>query len=129
MSVRVLIVDDSAVMRALIKRKLSADAGITVVGTARDAAEARQLIKALNPDVVTLDVEMPGMDGLSFLEKIMELRPTPVIIVSGSTGPGAHATARAMQIGAINCYAKSDGGRSIADDDGGLLESNGINRR
>lgn len=121
MSVRVLVVDDSAVMRALIKRKLEAESGIEVVGTARDAAEARQLIKALDPDVVTLDVEMPGMDGLSFLEKIMELRPTPVIIVSGSTGPGAQATARAMQLGAINCYAKSDGDRSIADDDGGLL--------
>ncbi|MEL6738911.1 MAG: chemotaxis response regulator protein-glutamate methylesterase [Pseudomonadota bacterium] len=121
MSVRVLIVDDSAVMRALITRKLSEDGEIEVVGTAPDAAEARRLMKALNPDVVTLDVEMPGMDGLSFLEKIMELRPTPVIIVSGSTGPGAQATARAMQLGAINCYAKSTGDRSIADDDGGLL--------
>ncbi|NQX93991.1 MAG: chemotaxis response regulator protein-glutamate methylesterase [Erythrobacter sp.] len=121
MSVRVLIVDDSAVMRALITRKLMEDKGIEVVGTARDAAEARKLIKALDPDVVTLDVEMPGMDGLSFLEKIMELRPTPVIIVSGSTGPGAEATARAMQLGAINCYAKSTEERSIADDDGGLL--------
>ena len=121
MSTRVLIVDDSAVMRALIKRKLTLDSEIEVVGTARDAAEARRLIKALDPDVVTLDVEMPGMDGLSFLQKIMELRPTPVIIVSGSTGPGAQATARAMQLGAINCYAKSTKDRSIADDDGGLL--------
>jgi two-component system chemotaxis response regulator CheB len=121
MSVRVLIVDDSAVMRALIKRKLEADSTITVVGTARDAAEARSLIKSLDPDVVTLDVEMPGMDGLSFLQKIMELRPTPVIIVSGSTGPGAQATAQAMQLGAIDCYAKSCADRSIADDDGGLL--------
>ncbi|MEM6856254.1 MAG: chemotaxis-specific protein-glutamate methyltransferase CheB [Pseudomonadota bacterium] len=108
-------------MRALIIRKLSEDDAIEVVGTAPDAAEARRLIKSLNPDVVTLDVEMPGMDGLSFLEKIMELRPTPVIIVSGSTGPGARATARAMQLGAISCYAKSTGERSIADDDGGLL--------
>lgn len=121
MSVRVLIVDDSAVMRALISRKLGEDRSIDVVGTARDAAEARRLIKALDPDVVTLDVEMPGMDGLSFLQKIMELRPTPVIIVSGSTGPGAQATARAMQLGAVNCYAKSTKDRSIADDDGGLL--------
>lgn len=121
MSVRVLIVDDSAVMRALITRKLVEDDNIEVVATARNAAEARQLIKALDPDVVTLDVEMPGMDGLSFLAKIMELRPTPVIIVSGSTGPGAQATARAMQLGAVNCYAKSTETRSIADDDGGLL--------
>jgi len=121
MSVRVLVVDDSAVMRALISRKLTEGGGIEVAGTARDAAEARNKIKALNPDVVTLDVEMPGMDGLSFLQKIMELRPTPVIIVSGSTGPGARATARAMQLGAVNCYAKSTKERSIADDDGGLL--------
>ncbi|MEM7689773.1 MAG: chemotaxis-specific protein-glutamate methyltransferase CheB [Pseudomonadota bacterium] len=121
MSVRVLIVDDSAVMRALITRKLMEDREIEVVGTARDAAEARRMIKALDPDVVTLDIEMPGMDGLSFLEKIMELRPTPVVIVSGSTGPGAQATARAMQLGAVNCYAKSTEDRSIADDDGGLL--------
>ncbi|MEM9312253.1 MAG: response regulator, partial [Pseudomonadota bacterium] len=121
MSIRVLIVDDSAVMRALITRKLQADKSIEVVGTARDAVEARGLIKSLDPDVVTLDVEMPGMDGLSFLAKIMELRPTPVIIVSGSTGPGAQATARAMQLGAVNCYAKSTATRSIADDDGGLL--------
>jgi len=121
MSVRVLIVDDSAVMRALITRKLMEDSEIEVVGTARDASEARGLIKTLDPDVVTLDVEMPGMDGLSFLQKIMELRPTPVIIVSGSTGQGAEATARAMQLGAVNCYAKSTSERSIADDDGGLL--------
>lgn len=123
MTIRVLIVDDSAVMRALITRKLMEADDIEVAGTARNAAEARQLIKALNPDVVTLDIEMPGMDGLSFLAKIMELRPTPVIIVSGSTGPGAEATAKAMQLGAVNCYAKSNADRSIADDDGGLLVS------
>ena len=121
MTIRVLIVDDSAVMRALIKRKLLEDSDIEIAGTARDAVEARRLIKSLDPDVVTLDVEMPGMDGLSFLQKIMELRPTPVISVSGSTGPGAQATARAMQLGAVNCYAKSTKDRSIADDDGGLL--------
>ena len=71
MSVRVLIVDDSAMMRALIARKLLQDDTIEVVGTARNAAEARQMIKTLDPDVVTLDIEMPGMDGLSFLAKIM----------------------------------------------------------
>jgi len=121
MSVRVLIVDDSAVMRALLTRKLEDDAGIEVVGTAPNAAEARRMIKSLDPDVVTLDIEMPGMDGLSFLQKIMELRPTPVIIVSGATGPGAEATARAMQLGAVSCYAKSTRHRSIADDDQGML--------
>ncbi|MEO0464737.1 MAG: chemotaxis response regulator protein-glutamate methylesterase [Pseudomonadota bacterium] len=123
MTVRVLVVDDSATMRALITRKLEQEPDLEVVGTARDALEARQLIKALDPDVVTLDIEMPGMDGLSFLAKIMELRPTPVIVVSGSTGPGAQATVRAMQLGAINCYAKASASRSMVDDDGGELAS------
>lgn len=121
MSVRVLVVDDSAVMRALITAKLSAETDIEVIAAARDATEARQLIKELDPDVVTLDIEMPGMDGLSFLEKIMALRPTPVIIVSGSTRAGARATAQAMRLGAVNCYAKATPTRSINDDDGGEL--------
>ncbi len=121
MTIRVLIVDDSALMRALLARKLAADGAIEVVGAARDAAEARALIKALDPDVVTLDIEMPGMDGLSFLEKIMQLRPTPVIIVSGSTGPGTEATVRALSLGAVACYAKSTTEGSLAEDDGGRL--------
>lgn len=107
MSIRVLIVDDSALMRALLQHRLEREADIAVVGTAADAAEARQLIKSLDPDVVTLDIEMPGMDGLSFLEKIMQLRPTPVILVSGATEAGASATARGLQLGAIGCIAKS----------------------
>lgn len=119
--VRVLIVDDSAVMRALIARKLELDRAIHVVGTAANAAEARQSIKRLDPDVVTLDIEMPGMDGLAFLEKIMTLRPTPVIIVSGSTRSGAAATARALELGAVDCYAKSTEARSLSGDDGGEL--------
>ena len=107
MTIRVLIVDDSALMRALLQHRLEREADITIVGTAANAAEARQLIKALDPDVVTLDIEMPGMDGLSFLEKIMQLRPTPVILVSGATEAGASATARGLQLGAIGCIAKS----------------------
>ena len=121
MSIRVLVVDDSAVMRALITHKLEAEQDISVIACATNAAEARQLMKQLDPDVVTLDIEMPGMDGLSFLEKIMELRPTPVIIVSGSTREGTRATAKALQLGAVNCYAKSTPQRSISDDDGGEL--------
>lgn len=121
MSIRVLVVDDSAMMRALISRKLNNEPDIDVIAAASDASEARQLIKQFDPDVVTLDIEMPGMDGLSFLEKIMSLRPTPVIIVSGSTRAGAKATARALQLGAVNCYAKSTRERSIRDDDGGEL--------
>lgn len=107
MSIRVLIVDDSPLMRALLQRRLEREADITVVAAAADAAEARHLIKATDPDVVTLDIEMPGMDGLSFLEKIMQLRPTPVILVSGATEAGASATARGLQLGAVGCIAKS----------------------
>jgi two-component system chemotaxis response regulator CheB len=106
-SITVLVVDDSAMMRALLQHRLEREDDITVVGTAADAAEARQLIKALDPDVVTLDIEMPGMDGLSFLEKIMALRPTPVILVSGATEAGASATVRGLQLGAVGCVAKS----------------------
>lgn len=108
MSIRVLIVDDSPTMRAILAACLSAEPDITVVGAAGDAAEGRELIKLHNPDVVTLDIEMPGMNGLDFLEKIMTLRPTPVIIVSGSTQQGAETTARALTLGAIDCYAKAD---------------------
>lgn len=119
--IRVLIVDDSALMRALLTRKLEAEPDITVIAVAANAAEARTLIKTHDPDVVTLDIEMPGMDGLAFLEKIMTLRPTPVIIVSGSTHQGAAATARALHLGAVGCYAKATANRSLADDDGGEL--------
>lgn len=125
MSIRVLIVDDSPLMRALLQHRLEREHDITVAGTAADAAEARQLIKALDPDVVTLDIEMPGMDGLSFLEKIMQLRPTPVILVSGATEAGASATARGLQLGAVGCIAKSQlrmrPGEADASDQGGAL--------
>ncbi|MEJ5975097.1 chemotaxis response regulator protein-glutamate methylesterase [Novosphingobium sp. PS1R-30] len=108
MTIRVLIVDDSATMRAILAACLSAEPDIQVVGSAGNAAEGRELMKVHNPDVVTLDIEMPGMNGLDFLEKIMTLRPTPVIIVSGSTQQGAETTARALTLGAIDCYAKAD---------------------
>lgn len=121
MAIRVLIVDDSALMRKLLQMRLAHESDIEVVGCACDAQEARNLMKALNPDVVTLDIEMPGMDGLSFLQKIMELRPTPVIIVSGATQQGNSTTAQALQLGAISCYAKSDRYGSLPDDDGGKL--------
>ncbi len=104
--VRVLIVDDSATMRGLISATLSRDPGIAVVGQASDALEAREAIKALNPDLMTLDVEMPKMDGLAFLEKVMRLRPFPVIMVSSLTARGASATIRAMELGAVDCVGK-----------------------
>ncbi|WP_137681674.1 protein-glutamate methylesterase/protein-glutamine glutaminase [Aurantiacibacter suaedae] len=121
MAIRVLIVDDSALMRKLLQARLGREEDIEVVGLACDAQEARSLIKALNPDVVTLDIEMPGMDGLSFLQKIMQLRPTPVIIVSGTTREGDRNTVRALQLGAISCYAKSDHHAGGPGDDGGAL--------
>ncbi|MEN7538308.1 protein-glutamate methylesterase/protein-glutamine glutaminase [Aurantiacibacter flavus] len=121
MAIRVLIVDDSALMRKLLQARLGREDDIEVVGLACDAQEARSLIKALNPDVVTLDIEMPGMDGLSFLQKIMQLRPTPVIIVSGTTREGDRNTVRALQLGAISCYAKSEHHSGGPGDDGGAL--------
>lgn len=121
MSIRVLIVDDSPLMRALLQHRLEREPDIIIAGTAADAAEARQMIKALNPDVVTLDIEMPGMDGLSFLEKIMELRPTPVIIVSGATEAGASATARGLKLGAVGCIAKSQLRIAQGEHDDGAL--------
>jgi two-component system chemotaxis response regulator CheB len=121
MTIRVLIVDDSPLMRALLQHRLERESDISVVGSAADAAEARQMIKALDPDVVTLDIEMPGMDGLSFLEKIMQLRPTPVILVSGATEAGASATARGLQLGAVGCIAKSQLRVNPAEEDDGAL--------
>jgi two-component system chemotaxis response regulator CheB len=112
-NVRVLIVDDSSTMRNLICNALSRDSEIEVVGMARDPLEAREAMKALNPDVVTLDVEMPNMNGLDFLEKIMRLRPTPVIMVSNLTSRGTDATIRALEIGAFDCIAKPSSGEAL----------------
>lgn len=104
--VRVLIVDDSALMRQLLTSLLSEDPEIEVVGSAPDPHVARERIKMLNPDVVTLDVEMPRMDGLTFLRKIMTLRPTPVVMVSTLTQAGAEVTLEALEIGAVDFVAK-----------------------
>ena len=103
---RVLVVDDSATMRGLITAILNADPAVTVVGQAADAMQARQAIKELDPDVVTLDIEMPNMNGLEFLEKIMRLRPMPVIMVSTLTHRGAEASIAALEIGAFDCVGK-----------------------
>jgi len=107
MSVRTLIVDDSMAMQAIIRRRLLADPAIEVVGTASCADEARAQIKALDPDVVTLDVEMPGMSGLDFLERLMRLRPTPVVMLSTLTAQGAEASLTALERGAFDCFDKT----------------------
>lgn len=106
MSIRVLVVDDSALIREVLARMLSRDGDITVVGTATDPIDAREKIKALDPDVVTLDIEMPNMNGLAFLEKLMRLRPTPVVMVSTLTKKGASETLLALELGAVDFVAK-----------------------
>ena len=115
MSVGVLVVDDSATMRGLIAAALKRDPDIEVLGFANDPIEAREQIKKLNPDVVTLDIEMPKMNGLEFLEKIMRLRPTPVVMVSTLTQAGADVTLEALELGAVDCVGKPVGGVTAAE--------------
>jgi two-component system chemotaxis response regulator CheB len=104
--IRVLIVDDSALMRQMLQAVLSSDPAIEVIGTAPDPLVAREKIKSLNPDVLTLDVEMPRMDGLAFLEKLMTLRPMPVVMVSSLTERGAEVTMKALELGAVDVFCK-----------------------
>ncbi|WP_090483618.1 protein-glutamate methylesterase/protein-glutamine glutaminase [Ectothiorhodospira mobilis] len=104
--VRVLVVDDSALVRKVLKEILGTAPGIEVVGTAQDPYVARERIKALNPDVLTLDVEMPRMDGLTFLRNLMRLRPMPVVMVSSLTARGAEVTLQALELGAVDFVTK-----------------------
>ena len=108
--IKVLVVDDSAVMRQLLTAILQEDPVFEVVGTAADPFIAREKIKALKPHVLTLDVDMPGMDGITFLEKLMRLHPLPVVMVSSLTAQGAAITLRALELGAIDVVAKPAGG-------------------
>jgi two-component system chemotaxis response regulator CheB len=121
MPVRTLIVDDSASIRAALARILSADPEIEVVGQAPEPNTARQMIKDLEPDVITLDVEMPGMDGLSFLERIMRLRPMPVVMCSTLTARGAAVTIEALRLGAVDYIAKPSGNAEELMRDAALL--------
>ena len=104
--IRVLVVDDSGLMRDLITALLSADPAIDVVGAAPDPFVARDMIKSLDPDVITLDVEMPHMDGIDFLGRLMRLRPTPVVMISTLTERGAEVTLKALELGAVDFVAK-----------------------
>lgn len=117
MTVRVLIVDDSALMRQMLTEILSADPEIDVVDAASDPLIAREKIKKYNPDVLTLDVEMPRMNGIEFLCRLMALRPMPVVMVSSLTHEGADTTLRALQLGAVDFVAKPAGfiGTGLAD--------------
>ena len=105
MTIRVVIVDDSALVRGLLAGIINREEDMTVVGEACDPLEAREVIRALDPDVITLDVEMPRMDGLDFLERLMRLRPMPVVMVSTLTERGADVTMRALELGAVDFVA------------------------
>lgn len=121
MRIRTVVIEDSAAMRARLVARLAGATDIEVAGLAASAAEGRAMIRRLDPDVVLLAVEMPGMNGLEFLEKIMSLRPTPVIVVSETTRQGAETTARALALGAADCYSMSDRSGSLLADDKGKL--------
>lgn len=112
--IRVVVVDDSATARAVLVRQLAADPGITVVGRATDGIEALERVAALRPDVVTLDIEMPRLDGLQTLERLMRETPTPVVMVSSLTRKGATATMRALELGAVDFIEKPTRGGTVA---------------
>ncbi|ABE50197.1 MULTISPECIES: protein-glutamate methylesterase/protein-glutamine glutaminase [Methylobacillus] len=106
MTIKVLIIDDSALIRSLLTEIINQQPDLEVVGTAPDPLIAREMIKQKNPDVLTLDVEMPKMDGLDFLERLMRLRPMPVVMISSLTERGSEITMRAMELGAVDFVTK-----------------------
>jgi two-component system chemotaxis response regulator CheB len=106
MSIKVLVVDDSALVRSLLAEIIQKTPGLELVGAAPDAFVARDMVNQFRPDVITLDVEMPRMDGLAFLEKLMAAKPTPVVMISTLTDEGAEATLRALELGAVDFLPK-----------------------
>lgn len=112
-NIKVLVVDDSAFMRKVIGDIIESDPAMTVIDKARDGQEALNKIKKLNPDVVTMDVEMPGLDGLSALENIMKEHPVPVVMLSSLTKNGAEQTVKALQLGAVDFIPKTSGQISL----------------
>ncbi len=106
MTIRVIVVDDSALVRSVLTEIINNEKDMQVVATAADPYIARELIRELNPDVLTLDIEMPRMDGLDFLEKLMRLRPMPVVMISTLTERGAEITMRALELGAVDFVPK-----------------------
>ncbi len=118
---RVVVVDDSALVRSLLTEIINRQPDMECVGAAADPLVAREMIRNLNPDVITLDVEMPRMDGLDFLSRLMRLRPMPVVMVSTLTERGAEVTLRALELGALDFVAKpkigiTDGLKQLAED-------------
>ncbi|RJX30842.1 MAG: chemotaxis response regulator protein-glutamate methylesterase [Oxalobacter sp.] len=106
MKIKVLVIDDSALIRSVLREIINSQPDMEVVGVAPDPIVAREMIRQLNPDVLTLDVEMPKMDGLDFLEKLMRLRPMPVVMVSSLTEKGSEITMRALELGAVDFVSK-----------------------
>ena len=113
--IKVLIVDDSALIRSVMREIINSHADLEVVGQAPDPITARDLIKQLNPDVLTLDVEMPRMNGLEFLEKLMRLRPMPVLMVSSLTEKGNEVMLKALELGAVDFVTKPGSGVNLAE--------------
>ncbi|MFP4681446.1 MAG: chemotaxis response regulator protein-glutamate methylesterase [Chitinispirillaceae bacterium] len=122
MKTKVLIVDDSAVVRQILARELSRDNGVEVIGTAPDPYVARDKIVELKPDVITLDVEMPRMDGVTFLRKLMKHFPLPVIIVSSLTSKGSDLAMEALEAGAVDVMCKPSGSFSVGDMSESLIQ-------
>jgi two-component system chemotaxis response regulator CheB len=120
--IRVLIVDDSAIVRKIFSEELSKYPDIEIVGVAPDPFVARDKIVSLKPDVITLDIEMPRMDGLTFLKKLMKYYPLPTIIVSSLTPKGGKLTLEAMDIGAVDVIAKAGSSYSVGDMSAQLVE-------
>lgn len=113
--ISVLVVDDSAMVRRVLKEQLSKQKGISVIGTAPDPYVAREKIVTLRPDVITLDIEMPRMDGITFLKKLMKYYPLPVIIVSSLTSKGSRLSLEALSLGALEVVSKPDSAYSVGD--------------
>ena len=118
---RVIVVDDSALIRSILTEIINQQTDMECIGAASDPLVGREMIRNLNPDVITLDIEMPRMDGIDFLSKLMRLRPMPVVMVSTLTERGAEVTMRALELGAVDFVAKpkigvADGMRLLASD-------------
>ena len=118
---KVVVVDDSALVRSILTEIINRQPDMECIGAAADPLVAREMIRNLNPDVITLDVEMPRMDGLDFLSRLMRLRPMPVVMVSTLTERGAEVTLKALELGAVDFVAKpkigvADGLRQLAED-------------
>src|SRR6202042_3100877 len=113
--IRVLIVDDSAIVRKILSEALAGEPDLEVVGSAPDPYVARDKILALKPDVITLDIEMPRMDGLTFLKKLMHFHPMPTVVISSLAQPSCRAAIQALELGAVEVLAKPGGPYSVGE--------------